>query len=204
MFRGPFRLAAVVLAFELLSLVLSTHTPNGKAYFPKYQFYHNLSKLNECLYEFSAHNPEIVDVEFRHRSRWGQAQYLVHLTNLSAYERGERLAEKARILISAGEHGREFLPVETALSLIKNLTSSYKLPSSSAVGNTTRFILNHVDLYIVVILNPDGRSLVENSGEFCSSTTVNGVDLNVELDKRLRHWDGGGSAVRRVLSGRFG
>jgi hypothetical protein len=116
----------------------------------------------------------------RFRSRWGQSQYVLQFGNLSAIETTTRLtsSRKVRILLSFGEHSSEYLPVESMIYLLKNLTSGINAPVGSAGYNFTRFVIENIDLYLIGMFNPDGRSVVEKTNFYCWKETGSGADLN--------------------------
>lgn len=48
------------------------------------------------------------------------------------------------------------------------------------------FVLNNFDLYLVIILNLDGRMFIERIKDYCWIGIVNNVDFNVDFgDKEL-------------------
>lgn len=152
-------------------------TPSKESYLPDYDFYHNLSQLNQCIYELVFQFPNILDAEMRFRSRWGLSQYVLHFGNLS--ESKTSSTRKVRILLSFGEHSSEYLPVESMLYLLKNLTSGIQEPFGSVGYNFTRFVMENIDLYLIGILNPDGRSVIEKTKNYCWIKTGSGADLNL-------------------------
>jgi len=77
-----------------------------------------------------------------------------------------------------GEHAREFLPVELFLHLLKNFTQGYRERELSSVHQYSRFVLDHIELYLIGMLNPDGRAVVEKRKNYCWRGTSNGVDIN--------------------------
>lgn len=162
---------------------VSTRTflnPSRETYLPKYDFYHNISKMNECLRHISTQYSGFVDVEMQYRSRLGLPQYVVHLTNFSR-DNEKSMDAKSRILLSYGEHAAEFFPVQSVFYLLDNITRGFDLSPRTYEGRFTRFVLNNFDLYLVTILNPDGRVLIERTKDHCWLGTVNNVDLNADL-----------------------
>lgn len=153
---------------------------SGEAYLPNYDFYHNLSRINEWLRHFSGQYSEFVDIELQYRSRLGLSQYVVHLTNLSHHNQNSK-DTRSRLLLSFGEHAAEFFPVQSMFYLLDNITKGFDFSPRTFEGRFTRFVLNNFDLYLVTILNPDGRMLIERTKDHCWIGTVNNVDLNADF-----------------------
>lgn len=149
--------------------------PSKENYLPNYNLYHNLSRLNDCIYHLAARYPSILDVEMRFRSRWGLSQYVLHFGNLSSTE---KKIDKVKILLTFGEHPSEYLPVESMIYMVQNLTAGLGKPEGSYGYNYTMFILNNIDLFIVGLVNPDGRAIVEKTKNYCWKDTGSGADLN--------------------------
>lgn len=148
------------------------------SYRPKYNFYHNLSSLNDCIHSFSGSYPDFVDVEMKYRSRWGLSQYLIRVTNFTRFQEKSFVDDRAKILFSFGEHSSEFLPVESMLFLLENITSGTQLGADTSAKAFSEFALNNIDLYIVAILNPDGRFIIEKTNNYCWKYTSTKLDVN--------------------------
>ncbi len=71
---------------------------------------------------------------------------------------------QVKVLLSYGEHAREFLPVESMFHLLANLTSGVVQPRGTPEFEFSHRVLSHMDLFIVAVVNPDGRHLVETTG----------------------------------------
>lgn len=157
--------------------------PAFKSYLPNYDFYHNITKMNECLHHISAQYSELVDVQMRYRSRLGLSQYVLRISNFSLDSFNEnKQARRSRILLSYGEHAAEFFPVQSLFHLLQNVTQGIDLPPGTYGGNFTRFLLNNFDLYLLTIVNPDGRMIIEKTRNYCWMGTANNVDLNSDLE----------------------
>ncbi|EDO43041.1 predicted protein [Nematostella vectensis] len=136
-------------------------------YVPDYRFYHNLSRLNECIHDLVSQFPDVLDTQMRFRSRWGLSQYVLHFTNYST--KGAEHKQKVRVLLSFGEHAAEFLPVESMIYLLRTLTRGLRDPFGSPTHNFTRFVLDNIDLYLISLFNPDGRAIIERTSNYCWS-----------------------------------
>ena len=160
--------------------------PQKEVYTPDYSFYHNLSYIDKELAQIVTDNPHYVEYR-EYFSRKGQPQHLIHVSNfLTAKANNE---EKVKILFSYGEHAREFFPIESLLFMLyKLLETKNKLNNEDIhVEKDTEEILDVVDLYIVVMANPDGRFYVEQLKNYCWRGTSAGVDINRNFD-----WEFGG------------
>ena len=152
-------------------------TPTREKYYPRYDLYHNLSRINECLRDISAQYSDILRLKMAYTSRFGLAQYLLHISNFSEYSI-QKTRDRSMILLSFGEHAAELFPVQSMFYLLENITRGYDLPLGSYERNFTQFVMNNIDLHIVAIVNPDGRMVVEKTGNHCWVATANYIDLN--------------------------
>nr|XP_002737182.2 PREDICTED: zinc carboxypeptidase A 1-like [Saccoglossus kowalevskii] len=134
-----------------------------------------------------------IDKEFK--SRQGRSQYIIRLTNFSdsrTFTGSNRLShQKPKILLSFGEHAREFFPVESMLYLLQNITGGLTAAKGSLEESFSRTVLSKLDLFIVAMVNPDGRHYVQETGNYCWRGTSTGVDLNRNFDW---HFGGKGSS----------
>lgn len=177
----------IVAAFFLITRVSKgtffDMKPSVNSYVPNYDFYHNITRMNECLHHISAQYSELVDVQMRYRSRLGLPQYVIRISNFSLDSVMENKEDKrSRILLSYGEHAAEFFPVQSLFHLLKNVTQGIDLPPGTYEGNFTRFLLNNFDLYLLTIVNPDGRIIIEKTQNYCWMGTANNADLNPDLE----------------------
>jgi len=180
----------IVAAFFLITRVSKgtffDMKPSVKSYLPNYEFYHNITMMNECLHHISAQYSELVDVQMRYRSRLGLSQYVLRISNFSLDSIIEnKLDRRSRILLSYGEHAAEFFPVQSLFHLLQNVTQGIDLPPGTYGSNFTRFLLNNFDLYLVTIVNPDGRVIIEQTRNYCWTGTANNADLNSDLDGKF-------------------
>lgn len=196
---------SVIAAFFLLASVSTgafffpNVKPSQETYLPNYDFYHNISKMNECLRHISAQYSDFVDVEMQYRSRLGLSQYVLHITNFTLDVVGKKsLDRRSKVLLSYGEHAAEFFPVQSMFYLLENLTQGYDLPLGTYGGNFTRFVLNNFDLYLLTVVNPDGRAVIERTKNHCWIGTANNADLNSDLQQNIAN----GKTIR-IIAGLF-
>lgn len=179
----------VILCYTLLyySVTCVDVKPQREIYVPNYNVYHNLTRIDKEV-EYLSKFPNYVKVYTQHKSRQNRYQYLLHISNFTKHsEKFDNMVEKPQILFSFGEHAREFLPVESAIFFIRNLTDGL-LPDVDVFSRQfTQQILSLVDLYIILMANPDGRHYVEQSKNYCWRGTSTGVDLD-----RNFGWEFGG------------
>jgi hypothetical protein len=164
-------------------------SPQRELYLPDYSVYHNLSSIQSELETIAYRNPKFVHIDWAYASRELRPQMVLRVSNFSSHgwtstasESMPRSHQKLKLLLSFGEHAREFLPVETMFHLLRNLTSGLAYPPESYEERHSRMILSKVDLYIVGIMNPDGRDYIERTDNFCWRGTSTGVDLNRNFD----------------------
>lgn len=179
----------VILCYTLLyySVTCVDVKPQREIYVPNYNVYHNLTRIDKEV-EYLSKFPNYVKVYTQHKSRQNRYQYLLHISNFTKHsEKFDNMVEKPQILFSFGEHAREFLPVESAIFFIRNLTDGLLPDVDSFSRQFTQQILSLVDLYIILMANPDGRHYVEQSKNYCWRGTSTGVDLD-----RNFGWEFGG------------
>ena len=109
--------------------------------------------------------------------------------NILALElRGKTRTPRPRILFYSGVHARELVPVELQMRLAEHLATRYGKDAS-----VTR-LLDEREVWIIPMLNPDGRIRVEQGDDFWrknarpNSDGSFGVDLNRNCDN---HWNEG-------------
>lgn len=161
--------------------------PQNELYLPDYEVYHNVTSIQRSVEELAKKFPSFIQLDNSYKSRLGKSQMLLHVTNFSHLASAESHHSKKLILLSYGEHAREFFPIESMFYLLRNLTGGVILPQQNPQFMFSQRVLSQIDLYIVAMMNPDGRKYVEDSGNYCWRGTSTGVDLNRNFD-----WQFGG------------
>ncbi|PIK33128.1 putative carboxypeptidase A1 isoform X1 [Apostichopus japonicus] len=163
--------------------------PRPELYIPNYKIYHNLSSLNKEITRLVAQNPNYIHLNEKYLSRNKASQFVLHLKNFSQSDRTQQTlsSPKQKVLLSFGEHAREFFPVESALYFLKNITAGLTKPATSAQYKFSRTIFSNLEIFIIVLANPDGRHYIEKTKNYCWRGTSIGVDLDRNFD-----WNFGG------------
>ena len=159
--------------------------PQKETQLPNYTIYHNVSHLQVSLLALTNRAPRYIRLISSFRSREGRPQLLLRITNFtqsgtSLHSSADRV--KARILLSYGEHAREFFPVESLIFLLHNLIDGLEPGALKAAKELSRAVLSNIDLFVVAMINPDGRCYIERTGNYCWRGTSAGVDLNRNFD----------------------
>lgn len=145
--------------------------PQKENYLPSYAIYHNVTSLRESIVRLVRANPEVITFHHTFHSR---QKLPIHVLRVKPLRFGVTALNNPdrplRVLVVAGEHAREFIPVESVLYLLDHLTHS---PNSQL----TQFLRINFDLFIIPMLNPDGRRHIEQSSNFCWRGTSTGVDI---------------------------
>jgi carboxypeptidase T len=94
-------------------------------------------------------------------------------------------ADQPRLFVAGGVHGRELIGPEVALRFVDQLLEGYGRDADATM------ILDETQIYVVVVVNPDGRQLAQQGCSqrknrddsagactLCSATVPFGVDLN--------------------------
>jgi len=126
-------------------------------------FYHDYKATTQLLNDYSTKYPEIVDVFSIGKSVNKKDIWCIKITNENNFN------EKYSCLIDGCIHGCEWEAGEACLYLSEYLITNFGL------NKTISNILNDSEIYIVPILNPDGR----DDNERWNS---NGIDLNRNFD----------------------
>ncbi|XP_038076949.1 carboxypeptidase A2-like [Patiria miniata] len=186
------RCLLTVLLFLGLPNLSNVHArdvrPQREHYTPNYNYYHNVSQIGTQIQKLVARNPNYIKLDLQYKSRSSIPQYVLHISNFSnaRTESGSFSVSmaKPKILLSFGEHAREFFPVESLFYLLNNITRGLSAPHGSPTESFSRLILSRVDLYVIGMANPDGRRHIERTKNFCWRGTSVGVDLNRNFDWR--------------------
>ncbi|XP_030855216.1 carboxypeptidase A1 isoform X1 [Strongylocentrotus purpuratus] len=157
-------------------------SPRAELYVPNYKYYHNVSSIGTFITDLVVKHPTYFRLDLNFKSRSNIPQYVLHMTNFSSsrisYGSHGVSNVKPRLLLSFGEHAREFFPVESMIHLLKRITRGLYAPLNSPEDQYTKHVLSQLDIYIIVMANPDGRHLIEKTGNYCWRGTSTGVDLD--------------------------
>lgn len=157
-------------------------------YAPDYSIYHSQSSFDSDLLEIAADpaNARILRIdESPEKTNMGLTVYRLVLTNSAKVNvtltNGKRQA-KRKVLMTFGEHAREFVSVESFFHLLRNLTRGYQMPCSTYAGSYSRLVLDHLELHLIGLVNPDGKRVLETKKDYCYRNNARGVDLNRNCD----------------------
>mmetsp|Transcript_69721 Transcript_69721/g.109057 ORF Transcript_69721/g.109057 Transcript_69721/m.109057 type:complete len:411 (+) Transcript_69721:50-1282(+) len=132
--------------------------PAGATLIEKYPFYHTSAALAD---EASTLAKSCSGLTVRSETEGEASLPVARLSTRSSSDKST-----THVLMVFGEHARELISPETGLGFLRWLCSS----EASQLRSRTSFEL-------VLNANPRGRNQVE-SGEYCTRTNENGVDLN--------------------------
>uniref|UniRef100_A0A0B6YQ37 Peptidase M14 domain-containing protein n=1 Tax=Arion vulgaris TaxID=1028688 RepID=A0A0B6YQ37_9EUPU len=175
-------LGTVIVLFFQENVGLDQVGAQKEIYEPDYSVYHNLTSIVSDLTEIINKYRNFIIASHEFKSKNGHTQFLIRLSNFT------RERTKVKILLAYGEHAREFFPIESMFYFLKNLTKGLDKPFEGRPSNTfSSWVVNNFDLYIIAITNPDGRSYIERTKNYCWRGTGAGIDLNRNFD-----WNYGG------------
>jgi len=143
--------------------------------------YHTVAALKADFQNLAADNPAIAAYKTIGKSVNGQDVFALRIT---ARPNGNL----PQILFDSGQHARELPPVEINFRLAHHLVENYGKDTE-----VTRLV-NSRDIWIVPVVNPDGRQNVENGDSWWRknmrklSMGARGVDTNRNSDD---HWEKG-------------
>ncbi|MEB3284735.1 MAG: M14 family metallopeptidase [Candidatus Sericytochromatia bacterium] len=145
------------------------------------QGYGSVDTVHQELRAIGQSFPNLVEVVDLGKSIEGRPILAAKITA----KRGEKLPA---VRITGGTHARELVPVELMRNLTKTLVEGY-----GKDANITR-LLDTRETWIVPVVNPDGRTRVEQGNSMWRKNTrptgvgAGGVDINRNADD---HWDQG-------------
>ncbi len=165
----------------LIGLLCLLHSATiAVAYFPEYRIYHNLQSIGDELVSLARDYPGLVELRSIGSSRANRP--ITAATLFHTHPARARRCPPPTVILTSGEHAREFIPVEVLLALMRNLT---KASATEPSGHAD--LLQRVRVVAVPLANPDGRALLEQKSDWCRRGMPNGVDIN-----RNFPWEFGG------------
>ena len=184
------QIAALLLLFIALCSAGNVK-PRKEVYLPNYKYYHNVSSIGKFVTDLVVKHSNYFRLDLDYKSRSNVPQYVLHMTNFSSartsYGTYSVSNTKPRFLLSYGEHAREFFPVESMIRLLERIVSGLSAAPNSPEDLYTRKVLSQLDVYIIVIANPDGRHHIEKTSNYC----WRGTSVGVDLDRNFK-WNFGG------------
>ena len=151
--------------------------------------YHNVVEIEAAISNLAGAHPAIAErIVLPETSFEGRTISCLRLGSGSA-------AASDGVLLIFGQHAREWVPPETAIALMADLTDAYANDHDLTYGGKNysatqiRQLLDSVNVFIVACVNPDGRhysQTVDNGWRRNRNTshhaTCHGVDLNRNYD----------------------
>jgi hypothetical protein len=125
--------------------------------------YHDSSGVSRALNDFNERFPDLVDVFSIGKSVNGKNIWCIRITN------EQHPGPRYSCLIDGGIHGNEWEATEACLYLAEYLLINV------GINKTVANIVNTTEVYLVPLLNPDGR---DQDDRF----NAHGIDLNRNFD----------------------
>lgn len=116
---------------------------------PFYPCYRDLTAINQSLQNLKSNYPDLVNLKEIGLSWYGQEIYSLEITNKSIND------AKPRLVLVSGLRANAFAPVELSLRFAERLLANYGKSAEDS------WILDYLELDIIVLANPDGRSKAE-------------------------------------------
>lgn len=135
------------------------------------QQYHNSTQVEEELFHFNDSFPQLVDLAVIGKSWHNKSIWAMTITNESIPDE-----QKAHILFVAEHHARELITTEVGLRFILDLLNN-------ANHEEVQFLLSHVVIHFIPVLNPDGLDDVVNNGHYWQRK--NGRPIDDDGDGRI-------------------
>ncbi|HEY9899338.1 MAG TPA: M14 family metallopeptidase [Pantanalinema sp.] len=149
--------------------------------------YKSVEDVMSDVKQVAAAYPSIVRLETIGKSLQDRPLTAVHVTS-------QPQGTQPALLITSGQHARELPPVELNMRLLHLLTEQYGKDAAITKLVDTR------DIWIVPVLNPDGRTMVEGGSAMWRKNARNngdgtrGVDTNRNADDHFEQGNSDSSA----------
>ncbi len=177
---------------------------------PSYPCYRTTAEIDADLARLAAANPHLAQWSVIGQS-WQQANgrggadlHALVLTHRAS------AAPKARLAVMAAIHARELATAELAVRFAERLLAGY------GSDPEITWLLDHTEVHILPMVNPDGRRRVEETGAWwrkntndsdgCFTPAAYGVDLNRNSSFRWNQCEGpfcsSGDACAEIFRGR--
>jgi hypothetical protein len=185
-------------------------TINAAAYGTFYGGYHTVEAQLQHLRDVAAAYPAlatVVDYGDSYRKTRGLSGHDLLAICITKINTGDcartTSAPKPRSMVVAAIHARELATAEMAWNWIDYLTQGY------GTDSTITSLLNTTELWVIPVINPDGRTIVEaggnapyyqrknanNSRGFCANPPTSSNQSGVDLNRNATfHWGGVGSS----------
>ena len=191
-------LSLCFVIFITFSSVQGEYQPQSSV--PGFDCYRDFDSIVQSLQAFDAEYPELAQLSTIGNSWEGRPIYVLTLTNEA------RIEDKPRLVLVSGLRANAFAPVELSLRFAEKLLADYGENSESG------WLLDHFELHLILLANPDGRARAEdqaidgpeyitwqnNTHNSCSSEDI-GVRLNQNFPYEWRSSD----ACDPAYSGEF-
>ncbi|HBO34488.1 MAG TPA: hypothetical protein DD636_07110 [Anaerolineaceae bacterium] len=146
------------LLFSLGIILLLTFSTVQAGYqsqssIPGYVCYRDSASIIQSLQTLASDYPELVQLSSIGNSWEGQPIYALLLTNQSKIE------PKPHLVLVSGLRANAFAPVELSLRFAEELLASYDNNSDNG------WLLDHFELHLIVLANPDGRARAESQAQ---------------------------------------
>ncbi len=181
----PSKFVSLVFIFTFLFITaapLQAETANINSTIPGFDCYRDSQTIDQHLIELKNTYPSFIQVSEIGTSIEGRPIKFIKMT----HNNGE--INKPRLILISGLRGNSFAPVEINLLFLEGLLQNYEQDA------TATFLLNFIEIYSVIIANPDGRMRAEaqalageaiswennTNSNYCGSSD-NGVRLNLNF-----------------------
>jgi carboxypeptidase T len=183
--RFAARLSVPVLAvLAMLATTAPAAGADAQDFPPGYTGYHTYaemtSELNSVVAKYGGGAKPIAQLRSIGTSFEGRQIWALKISDNVATDESE-----PEVLVECNMHAREHLTAEQCLYLVHLLTDNYGAPT--AVGRRVTNIVNHREIWIIPMLNPDGAMYDISGGTFHNwrknrqtnpGSTKIGIDLN--------------------------
>ncbi|KAM0923348.1 hypothetical protein ACQ4PT_005641 [Festuca glaucescens] len=168
------RLLALALTLALAAVASSARKIPASITPISRDLYHSSDSILGEIKALVARNSDTLTMDTVRASNKGYSAEMFVVTFNHAKETVQD-GSKIKIMLSFGQHGRELITSEVALSLLYILTEKRRIAGVDL--SSFEKILEHLVIKVVPMENFNGRKRVE-AGELCDRRNGRGVDLN--------------------------
>lgn len=164
--RINIKFTTILITLLLISSSTTAHATEFTYVDVSNQLYTYESMVEDMIQLASGHE-DIMSFEAIATTVGGRNVWLIKFGNLNA---------ENKIFITASIHAREYMTSQLVMRMLEEYVLNFDVPRAD--GTTYRQIYDSVCFYILPMVNPDGVTLSQFSGNNQIKANANGVDLN--------------------------
>jgi len=166
-----------IVIFSSFSTIQAEYQPQSTI--PGFDCYRDSASISQSLQTLSSEYPGLVQLSTIGYSTENQPIHVLKITNQSID------TYKPRLVLLSGLRANSFAPVELNLRFAEQLLANYNEKTESA------WMIDHFELHVILLANPDGRAKAETQAEDGDNITwqnnTNNACSSQDIGVRLNH-----------------